>query len=461
MNQEKASTSIEQQSSVSPDQTVLERQVEKILSPFERFVHNQTTTSVLLFLCTVVALVIANSEFQVHYQALLHRHVGVYIGEHHAGLTLLHWVNEGLMSLFFFVLGLEIKREFLAGKLRDVRSAILVFMAAFGGMCMPALSYTVLNWSTESSVGWAIPTATDAAFALGALMLLGSRVPRGVLIFLTAFAIIDDIGAVVLIALFYSEQLSLHYLLLSASLLSVMALLNVAGVRHPTPYILIGALVWACFLNSGLHATLAGIAVAMTVPARPRRSKHTFAERIHQPLGQFEQKTDKHKPMLGDADGTEFVQSIYREAGQTITPLQHWESRLEAPIGLLVMPIFALANAGIALPSSPFSEILLSPVTAGIIIGLVVGKVLGITSMCWLGLRLGLGSLPEGMQFKHVAPVGLIAGMGFTMSIFVANLAFGGSEELIVQAKLGILLGSLVAMLGGIVWFLLIAGPRR
>ncbi len=430
----------------------LERQVERMLSPFDEFVRSQTISSILLFGCTVTAIVIAQSAWEPGFAHLLHTPLGLFAGERMAGMSLLHWVNDGLMALFFFVLGLEIKRELLAGDLRDRQRALLVVTAASGGMLIPALTFWGLNPSGPATAGWAIPMATDTAFALGAMALLGNRIPHGIFTFLAAFAIVDDLGAVLVIALFYSNDLALDFLGYAVLVLAMLGLANVAGIRRPGIYILLGLLLWLCILHSGVHATVAGVLTAICIPARPKTGARTFARRARAVLRKLEQEGSEAKEVLGDDGHHALVQQVEALAEQASTPLRRWEHRLEVPVGLLVLPVFALTNAAIPLPDASWLTILTEPATLGVILGLVIGKFVGVGLFTWLGIRLGFGRLPGGMLPRHIGGVAMLAGMGFTMSIFISQLGFSYSHTLLLQAKIGILCGSLLAALGGLFW---------
>ena len=447
----------------------LQRGFEKILSPFQEFIRDETTASVLLLICTVAALLIGNSTWSGVYHAFLNTPLGVIAGDVILEKSLHHWINEGFMALFFFVIGLEIKRELLAGELQNSRLAYTVIAAAVGGMLVPALIYAIFNGGTVSAHGWGIPLATDTAFAVGVLALLGRRVPLALAAFLTALAIIDDIGAVLVIAIFYSDAISLSHLLLAAGLLGGLVVLNLLGVRHAVPYLLGGGMVWLVMLGSGVHATVAGILVAFTVPARPRHGPFWFLGHVRRLMDRFEslerrkgQSGPVTASILAREDQHAVVERIQETAHEATTPLQTWERTLESPVALLVLPAFALANAAVPIPVSLESlpSLLSDPITLGIVLGLVVGKTVGITGFSWLALKSRLGDLPSEMNIKHVIGVGLLGGMGFTMSIFIAGLNFESSPEQLSLAKSAILLASLIAGLCGYVWLRTIASPR-
>ena len=433
--------------------TSLERKVERIILPFQRFTHDQATGSILLIICTLTALLVANSTLAHEYEALILTRTGLVFGDWSLTMNLRHWINEGLMSLFFFVLGLEIKRELLVGELKGPRQSIPMIAAALGGMLIPALIYTAFTAGTPLIRGWGIPMATDTAFAVGVLALLHRRIPIGLTVFLTALAIIDDLGAILVIAVFYTNTINLPFLVAAALLLLLLIILNAAGIRRPGVYLLIGGMVWLAMLGSGVHATVAGILVALTVPARPRRSPGWFVRRTHRLANEFESMERKSdKPLLGEEAQHAVAESIQDTVEKATTPLRRWERYLERPIALVVMPVFALANAGIPIDVQALSGVWSDPLTLGIVVGLLLGKVSGITLMTWLSVRLGLGQLSTGIRMRHIVGIGLLGGMGFTMSIFTASLGFTTQPETLIAAKTAVLLASLLAGISGFLW---------
>jgi NhaA family Na+:H+ antiporter len=433
--------------------TSLERKVESIIPPFQRFTHDQATGSILLIICTLIALLLANSPLEPAYASLLLTRAGLVFGDWSLTMSLHHWINEGLMSLFFFVLGLEIKRELLVGELKGPRQSIPMIAAALGGMLMPALIFTAFTTGTPLVHGWGIPMATDTAFAVGMLALLHGRIPVGLTAFLTALAIIDDLGAILVIAVFYTKTIDLLFLSAAVLLLLLLMILNAAGMRRPGVYFLIGGLVWLAMLGSGVHATVAGILVALTVPARPKRSPGWFVQRTHRLADEFEVMEKKSdRPLLGEEEQHAVAESLQDTVEKATTPLRRWERYLERPIALVVMPVFALANAGIPIDVQALPGLWSDRLTLGIVIGLLLGKVSGITFMTWLSVRLGLGQLSTGVQMRHIVGIGLLGGMGFTMSIFIASLGFTTQPETLIAAKTAILLASLLAGISGFIW---------
>jgi NhaA family Na+:H+ antiporter len=353
------------------------------------------------------------------------------------------------MAVFFFVVGLEIKREFLVGELSSARQAAFPMAAAVGGMAGPALIYAAFNAGGPGAAGWGIPMATDIAFALGVLALLGSRVPLALKVFLAALAIVDDIGAVLVIALFYTAELSLSALGWAGAVLGLLVLANLAGVRHPAPYALLGILLWAAVLQSGVHATVAGVLLAMTIPARTRIDAAEFGRGARRALDDFEAGSAPGATLLTNAAQQAALRDIERLSEAAQAPLLKLETKLHAIVAFGIMPVFALANAGVRLEGG-VGAVIADPVSLGVMVGLVLGKPLGITLLAWLSVRLGLAARPEGVSWGAVHAVSWLAGIGFTMSLFIAGLAFG-DEALLLAAKVGILGGSLVAGLVGAV----------
>jgi len=433
-------------------QQPLERRFEEVSKPFSRFIHNQTTGAMLLLGATVLALILANTSFQPLYAALEEVKIGFFVQDFELSKTLHHWVNDGLMVLFFFLLGLEIKREFIAGELQTFSQSSTVVMAAIGGMVFPALIYISLNLGEETVSGWGIPMATDAAFALGALVVLGSRIPSELKVFLVALAIVDDIGAIIVIALFYTDTLQTNYLWLAAGVLATLMAINRLGIRSSMLYLLLGIALWYVVLQSGVHATIAGVLAAFAIPARPRAHPHKTAEKLQQAATEMEE-IDKENPehhILGSSKKDSILESVEQQAKDTRTPLRSWENFMERPVSLLIVPLFAFLNAGIILSVSTLQAMETSSLAHGIILGLVVGKPLGIVFMTWLNLKLGWGTLPENVTMWHLLAVGMLAGIGFTMSIFVATLSFEGATELLTEAKASIMLATSIAGLTGI-----------
>lgn len=369
------------------------------------FLHSEAAGGLILMAAAALAMIVANSPLAGTYQGALKAYLGP--------LSVLHWINDALMAVFFLLVGLEIKREMLDGQLSTGPRRVLPGIAAAGGMAAPAMIYVAFNWSDPATLrGWAIPTATDIAFALGVLALLGSRVPTSLKIFLTALAIIDDLGAVLIIAVFYTADLSLPFLAASAALLAALAMMNRLGVTRLVAYLLLGALLWFCVLRSGVHATIAGVALALTIPLRA---------------------TPGHPE-------------------DAASPLHRLEHALHKPVAFLIVPIFGFANAGVSLAGVTLAT-LLQPLPMGIALGLVAGKLIGVFGSAALAIRLGLADLPAHATWRQLLGVALLCGIGFTMSLFIGLLAFPTDAAMQDSVKIGIVVGSLIAGLIG--WVLL------
>jgi NhaA family Na+:H+ antiporter len=382
-----------------------------LLQPFQRFFRTEAASGVLLLFAAALAFAAANSPWAAAYHHVWEVPLALGIAGRSLSLSLHGWINDGLMAVFFLLVGLEIKRELLAGELASPRRAALPLAAAIGGMAAPALLYLAANAGTPAARGWGIPMATDIAFALGVLALAGPRVPPGLRVFLAALAIVDDLGAVLVIALFYTAELSVGALGAAGGAFLALVLCNAAGVRRLGIYLAVGLVLWAALLHSGVHATIAGVLLALAVPARPR----------------------------GEA--------IVPNEEALSSPLLRLEGWLHGPVAFGIMPLFAFANAGVTLGGGP-GELLASPITRGAFLGLVPGKPLGVTLASWLVVRLGLAALPEGVSWRALHGAGWLAGIGFTMSLFIAALAFGQAAPL-DQAKIGVLAASLTAGLAG------------
>lgn len=429
-----------------------EKTFSKVLTPFEEFIHRQTTSGLLLMITAVIALFLANSSLSAGYQHLIHTPISLKIAEWELSMTLHHFVNDGLMAIFFFVIGLELKREILVGELSNIRQAALPVLAAIGGMIFPALIYLLFNHQDAQAIqGWGIPMATDIAFAVGALVLLAHRVPKSLITFLVALAIADDLGAVLIIALFYTQELSTLWLLAAAALTISLVTLNYAGIRGVVPYFVIAVLLWYALLQSGVHATLAGVIGAFSVPARSKYDPSLFTQHAREKLEEFDAQQKLAGNMLTNEQLYEIVNEIEHSVHAVETPLQRLEHYWHLPVAFFVVPIFALVNAGIPIEVSSAQATLTNPVMLGVCLGLFFGKFLGITLASWLALRFRLGELPAGTRFGQIAAVSLLGGIGFTMSIFIAELGFEHAPEYLLMAKTGVLLASFLAGIIGFV----------
>lgn len=434
-----------------------EKTFDRIATPFEEFIHEETASGIILMVCTVVALFLANSFLLHHYEHLLHTEFALSLGGWELRHTLHHWINDGLMALFFMVVGLEIKREVIVGELSDINAALMPIIAAIGGMVVPALFFYFINSGGSGANGWGVPMATDIAFAVGVLVLLGSRVPKTVLTFLVGLAIVDDLGAVVVIALFYTEQIHTNWLILSLLALALLIIFNRFGIRKPWPYFLVGIFMWFTMLQSGVHATLAGVLTALTIPVKPRFNHKLFVEHMSELLDNLKSNRKregepKEECIIHDSQTRAVLQTLENGVHSVESPLQRLEHSMHLPVAFIIIPLFALANAGIPVEVSALGDTLTHPVALGVIFGLVLGKLLGIAGITWLAMKLGIGNLPEGMNVKHLVGVGLIGGIGFTMSIFIAELGFAGQADNLLMAKTGVLFASLVAGVTGYLW---------
>lgn len=439
-----------------------EQAFDKIVTPFEEFIHHESTSGLLLMACALLALIFANTALHDSYEHLLHVPVGFSIGAWRLEHSLHHWINDGLMWLFFFLVGLEIKREVLVGQLADFRQALLPIVAAIGGMVVPATLYVLLNIRGDGLSGWGVPMATDIAFAVGVLVLLGSRVPKSLLTFLVALAIVDDLGAVAVIAVFYTDKIVWEALGAALLLVGVLVSFNRFGIRNPIPYFLVGTLLWMAFLESGVHATVAGILTAWTIPARSRFDSDLFGDKIEalsQRLHQRRRANEVCTLMEDENERRGVIQTLLDGIHMVETPLQRLEHSLHIPVAFLVVPLFALANAGIPIHLEQIPAVVTNPITLGIIAGLVLGKLIGIAGFSLLAVRLGIGQMPEGTTARHLIGVGLLGGIGFTMSIFIAELGFKGQTEPLLLAKTGVLFASVIAGVAGFLWLRLMSSP--
>ena len=426
--------------------------IDRLLYPFQRFAQVEAASGILLLMATATALIWANSPWSAYYTHILETKVGFTAGSFEFTKDLIHWINDGLMAIFFFIVGLEIKREIVAGELSSPKKASLPIAAAVGGMLMPALIYTGLNSGTPAQRGWGVPMATDIAFALGILALLGRRAPTSLKVFLAALAIVDDMGAVAVIAIFYSDAIALPVLVAGLLLLGVSLIANKAGVRSPWVYAAIGVAVWFAFIRSGVHATVAGVLLAMTIPMTRRIDARAFVQQCRGALDRFIYEVDQTP---GDEETEpEAVISLLQACRAAQTPLQRMEHALQPWVAFVIMPIFALANAGVALHGLTPNEPPAAPI--GVALGLALGKPIGITLFAWLAVRLGLAEMPAEVRWSHIHGAGWLGGIGFTMALFIAGLAFRGTPTL-DSVKLAIFSASAVA---GIVGYQIIRRTR-
>ncbi len=432
----------------------LQKNIEtRLFIPALQFLHREKSSGIVLGVFVVLALVLANSPLSEEYTHFLEHHFGFVInGQPYLNFSIGHWVNDGLMSMFFFVVGLELKQEFIGGELRDIRKVTLPVMAAVFGMLFPALFYLLFNAGTPESVGWGIPMATDIAFALAVVYMLGDRVPVSAKVFLTTLAIVDDLGSVIVIALFYTSQINMLNLALGLAFLVLMFIGNRLGVKNVLFYGLLGiGGVWVSFLTSGIHATISAVLAAMVIPADSRIPEAAFIARIKKLTRQFERAGSNDVRTL-EPDQLRILAKVQQDSTQAIPPLQQLEHQLHPFVSFVVMPIFALANAGISFIDMDVQVLFANQVAMGVLCGLLLGKPIGIAVAVWVTEKLGIGRRSRSMTWRMVWGIGCLASIGFTMSMFVTMLAFTTPAHLI-QAKVGILVASII---GATVGYLLL-----
>jgi Na+:H+ antiporter, NhaA family len=431
-----------------------ERLGDLLLKPVHSFLSLQFAGGLLIVTMTALALYWANSPFHETYEKFLTTPLSVAVHGRSLDKPLHFWINEGLMTLFFFLVGLEIKREILIGELASFRKAALPVTAALGGMIVPAAIYYLINPTGMASRGWAIPMATDIAFSIGVLTLLGSRVPRSLTVFLSALAIADDLGAVAVIAFFYTADISLFYLQITGFLVLVLIGINVLGYRQPLPYLVVGCLVWLAVYLSGVHSTVAGILVAMTIPSRPRYDTDTFQKVGGQIFKDLACGGECGFSAYTNPDHHEAIRRMARLCRAVEPPILRVEHSLSPWVMFGIVPVFALANAGVNLEPEAFKAAMASPTALGVFLGLVFGKQIGVFSASWLATRFGFTELPEDVSWLQLYGCSILCGIGFTMSIFIADLAFADTLFL-VPAKDGILLASAISVCLGLAVLLL------
>ncbi|MFG6685419.1 Na+/H+ antiporter NhaA [Mariniflexile sp. HNIBRBA6329] len=416
-----------------------------ILSPFQKFVKIESFSGILLLLATILALIWANSPFSESYQSLWQYKVGFTTESFELNKPLILWINDGLMAIFFFLIGLEIKREFLIGELNSMKKLAFPLFGALGGIIVPVLFFFILNKNPETLQGWGIPMATDIAFSLALLKVLGNRVPLSLKIFLTAFAIVDDLGAVLVIALFYSSNIQLGLLGMALLLLVVLYVLSFKGYYSKFIMIFLGIIIWTLFLKSGIHPTLAGILLAFSVPIRQKIKTPEFIDNLVTITNNIKQASVSKKPILSK-EQIQQIDDLEDWTNKYQSPLQHLEHNLHDWVAYFIIPLFALANSGVILNSDMDIEMAL---VINISICLVLGKSIGITSIIFIARKLKLIEVPDDISNQQIVGVSFLAGIGFTMAIFIASLAFTDSPKYIDSAKIGILIGSVIAALMG------------
>jgi len=419
-----------------------------IVRPAESFFKKEASSSVLLLLASFGAVAWANSALAPFYHDLLHTHLTLELGEYQITKSLLHWINDGLMTYFIFIVGLEIKREILVGELSNPKSALLPVFAALGGMLVPGAIYFAINRGTPTASGWGIPMATD--IALGAIAVFGRKLPVGLRVFLSAFAIADDLGAVVIIAVFYTKEIVWGYLIICLFFVAGLAVANLLWIRWTLLYALLGLGIWVAVLGSGVHPTVAGFVVAMFIPARGKYDTDRFVKKVKDIMDEFQcEEQSCGYSILLDRGHLNAVHALEMACHEVETPLQRLEHSLHPWIAFVLLPLFAFANAGLSLKGIDLTSIVHQPLTLGITLGLFLGKPVGIALFSFLAVKTNIAVLPAEVRWSHIIGAGLLGGIGFTMSLFVSGLSFA-SPELLNYAKLGILLGSILSALAGI-----------
>jgi len=416
-----------------------------LITPFQKFVRIESLSGILLFGATLLAVLLANSPLSERFQSIWQYKIGFGTSGFELVKPLILWVNDGLMAIFFFLIGLEIKRELLIGELNSVKKASFPLFAAIGGMILPVVLFLILNKNPENSHAWGIPMATDIAFSLAILTILGKRVPLGLKVFLTAFAIVDDLGAVIVIALFYSESIKWSLMAIALVMLAILFFLSYRRIYAKWVILIFGIVIWVLFLKAGIHPTIAGVLLAFTIPIRQRIGMETYVDKLCDIVEDIKESNAMDSPLLSK-EQIESIDDMEEWTEKVQSPLQHLEHTLHNWVAYLIMPLFALSNAGVAFRGGGAPDNNLGMI---IVISLVAGKLIGVTLFSWISVRLGIAELPEEVNFKQVTGIALLAGVGFTMSIFVANLAFSGSPLLLDSAKSGILMGSLIAGIAG------------
>lgn len=425
----------------------------KIFLPAMQFMRQEKSGGIVLAVAVVIALALANSPWHENFAHFFEHHLGFVVDSTpYFNFSIAHWINDGLMALFFFVVGLELKREFIGGELRDIRKVVLPVGAAIMGMLVPAGIFLALNFGTEVSGGWGIPMATDIAFALALVYMLGDRVPLSAKVFLTTLAIVDDLGSVIVIALFYTSNISVSSIAVGVAFLLIMFIANKMGVKSVLFYGMLGVCgVWTAFLMSGIHATIAAVLAAFMIPADSKIPEATFIARMRRQLRLFE-KADSNDVRTLEHEQVEIIAQVKSEAINALPPLQRLEHGMHPFVSFVIMPIFALANAGVNFVEMDMASIFSNNVALGVMLGLLLGKPIGVVASVWILVKLGIGKRSASMTWRRFIGLGFLASIGFTMSMFVTSLAFT-DLALHVQAKVGIFAASI---LGGVIGYRLL-----
>lgn len=425
--------------------------IREIINPYKEFVHNEAFGGILLLTVTVIALVLSNSSIGEGFLHFWHNDVTIGFAGYLVHFSLLHAINDGLMVLFFLVVGLEIKRELLVGELSKFKNAILPIIAAIGGIVFPAIIYLSFNSGKAGADGWAVPVATDIAFVVGILILLKNRIPQSLRVFLTALAIVDDIGAVIIIALFYTSTISINALIAAGGIILLLVFANSIQIKSLAVYLTLGFFLWLAFLFSGIHTTVAGVILAFIIPSKSKMNFSSFTNSIKGLVQKIERLVDND----GKADVEKklsIIHTMEKNCEESLTPLQRLEHSLHPWITYFIIPLFALSNAGVAI-SGNFTKYLLDPVGLGIVLGLFFGKQIGIFLFTILSVKLKIAAMPMGATNIQIYGASILAGIGFTMSLFIAGLSFTGNAELMDTARIGILAASAIS---GIIGFIIL-----
>lgn len=419
---------------------------EIILDPFSQFIKKESSSSILMLSSMFLALFFANSPFSDWYQSLWQQKSGFTFGNFSLYKPLILWINDGLMAIFFFVIGLEIKREILIGELSDVKGAVFPIIGAVGGAIVPALIYTFINLKNGNLSGWGVPMATDIAFAVGVMALLGNKVPTQLKIFITSLAVVDDIIAILVIAIFYTSSVKVNYLIMVAITITLLFVINRLKIKLVLAYLFIGMILWYFFLKSGIHATIAGVILAFFIPSEPKIPLQTFRKTMNKFLEQLQNCPNNPDSEIPTKCQKNILNKILYISVSTYNPMSRLEYNLHTLSAFIIMPIFAFANAGVKINFSEIS-LVFSPISLGIILGLVLGKPIGIILSISIFQKLKILTIPTEIKKVHILGAGLLAGIGLTMSIFISTMAFNDTD--IETAKLAILTASVIAGISG------------
>lgn len=427
----------------------------QFLSPIQKFIKAESLSGILLFSAMIIALTFSNLPFYKLYDEIWNYKMGITSKHFELVKPLILWINDGLMAIFFFLIGLEIKREILIGELNSMKKASLPFFAALGGMIVPLLLYLLINQNPDTAHGWGISMATDIAFTLAILKIFGKRVPLGLKIFLTAFAIIDDLGAVFVIALFYTQEIGWMLLLYAGILLISLYTLSILKIHSKILLLIFGCIIWLLFLKAGIHPTMAGILLAFAVPVGQRINEFKYAEKLKEITGRLVKSTNTNELPILSQNQIEEIDNLEDWTNRVQSPLQQLEHRLHAWVAFLIMPVFALANAGVHFSSHMTIDF---PLIITIALSLFLGKAIGVYLFSYLSVKMKIASKPENINFKQILGVAILSGVGFTMSLFISGLAFFGDMVYLNSAKVGIISGSLIS---GIVGYIVIKQGLR